>query len=100
MEEAGLPGLIWAIPASVYMVTADYAGGKAAKSCGDLEAAAQELQSPLVFRRHSCSMKILTATPIAMGGFYVLDQFLFNGQYTDLAIRMVRVAGAALGFYF
>jgi hypothetical protein len=45
-------------------------------------------------------MKILTATPIAMGGFYVLDQFLFNGQYTDLAIRMVRVAGAALGFYF
>jgi hypothetical protein len=45
-------------------------------------------------------MKMLTATMIAVGGFYVLDQFLFNGQYTDLAIRMARVAGAAFGFYF
>jgi hypothetical protein len=45
-------------------------------------------------------MKILTATPIAVGGFYVLDQFLFNGEYTDLAIRMARVAGAAFGFHF
>ena len=45
-------------------------------------------------------MKILTATPFAVGGFYALDQFLFNGQYADLAIRMARVAGAAFGFYF
>jgi hypothetical protein len=45
-------------------------------------------------------MKILTTTPIAVGGFYVLDQFLFNGQYSELAIRMGRVAGAALGLYF
>ena len=45
-------------------------------------------------------MKILTATLIAVGGFYVLDQFLFNGQYTELAIRMARVACAAFGFCF
>jgi hypothetical protein len=45
-------------------------------------------------------MKILTAAMIAAGGFYALDQFLFNGQYTDLATRMARVASAAFGFYF
>ena len=44
-------------------------------------------------------MKILFATPIAVGGFYVLDQFLFNGQYTELATRMVRAACAAFGIY-
>jgi|AmaraimetP72IA01_FD_contig_31_992318_length_328_multi_7_in_0_out_0_1 hypothetical protein len=45
-------------------------------------------------------MKIVSATLIAVGGFCVLDQFLFNGQYTDLAIQMARVASAAFGFYF
>jgi len=44
-------------------------------------------------------MKIFTATPFAVGGFYVLDQFLFDGQYTNLAIRMARVAGAVFGIY-
>jgi len=45
-------------------------------------------------------MKIFTATIIAVGGFYALDQFLFDGQYTELATRMARVAGAAFGFDF
>jgi hypothetical protein len=39
------------------------------------------------------------ATSIAVGGFYVLDQFLFDGQYSNLAIRMARVAAAAFGIY-
>ena len=44
-------------------------------------------------------MKIFFASPIAVGGFYVLDQFLFSGQYTELAIQMVRAACAAFGIY-
>jgi hypothetical protein len=46
-----------------------------------------------------CMKFTAIATSIAVGGFYVLDQFLFDGQYSNLAIRMARVAAAAFGIY-
>jgi hypothetical protein len=113
----GTPWAKWAANAHVARITErdlDWARGshhhprslrrsgksEAARSWSCLRVIAQGLQPCLIFRAHPRRMKILTATPITVDGFYVLDLFLFNGEYTDLAIRMARVAGAAFGFYF
>jgi len=45
-------------------------------------------------------MKIFAAIPFAAGGFYLLDQVLFDGQNTALVIRMAQAAAMVLSQCF